>query len=736
LRPVSGKLTIAIATIFRETRPDSEHTQATNILTDCAKDDPTVVADLLMDSDHKAYLSLFPVAEKKAEQVLPIFQAELGKRTTFSWDDPPLNPSWTKPDASLVGRIESAQGILTERFEFCQTMPLDEFLTTAEGLRRSGYRPTRFRPYADGQEVRVAAVWTRDGRPWRISSGLSSDEVRQQDEHHQKDKFLPVDLACYVTTNTDKPTTRYASIWVEKTGDDDARMYVGMTADEQTEVQGKLKDEKLIPRTLQAVIGADGRPKYCGVWGRPPSTTITGQTFQDQFQGNFEQKQADLGDQLLIDVAISAAAKKQSARELAQVALDSSGKKLKTKPDDVDARLSRALAFFRLGENQKALDDLQVVIGKNPEAIPAKEYQIIALARLDKKQEAQSELAKLQKEEVPESSKLYIAAVVAAELGEGLDKAIEALEAAIKKRPTATGLRYAAARAFSLASRPESRSDGSRGRQLAERSLQLLREAVKSDDADFGQMNEDGDLDPVRDNPAFAEVMKVGHPERRYAAVWNSDAVRFEPIPIHGLDPAAHLQKCRELIAQGYRPVSLSVARSTPEGSLVTASVWHLPTVQEDVKDRLAERQARAAIGLLRMGRADEVWALLRHSPDPRLRSFILNWLNPLAADPKLTAAELDHLPPVTKPTPAPGQQKMNAILFHPETSVRRALILALGTYGAEGLSPGEREPLIGKLLDLYRNDPDAGIHGAAEWTLRKWGQNDKLKEQDAQLTK
>ena len=65
---------------------------------------------------------------------------------------------------------------------------------------------------------------------------------------------------------------------------------------------------------------------------------------------------------------------------------------------------------------------------------------------------------------------------------------------------------------------------------------------------------------------------------------------------------------------------------------------------------------------------------------------------------------------------------------------MRRALILALGTYGTEGLSPGEREPLIGKLLDLYRNDPDAGIHGAAEWTLRQWKQQEKLKELDAEL--
>jgi len=78
----------------------------------------------------------------------------------------------------------------------------------------------------------------------------------------------------------------------------------------------------------------------------------------------------------------------------------------------------------------------------------------------------------------------------------------------------------------------------------------------------------------------------------------------------------------------------------------------------------------------------------------------------------------------------------MDSILFHPEASIRRALILALGTYGPDAVSAGEREPLIANLLDLYRNDPDSGIHGAAEWTLRKRGQQDKLKQIDAQLIK
>ena len=77
----------------------------------------------------------------------------------------------------------------------------------------------------------------------------------------------------------------------------------------------------------------------------------------------------------------------------------------------------------------------------------------------------------------------------------------------------------------------------------------------------------------------------------------------------------------------------------------------------------------------------------------------------------------------------------MDTILFHPETSVRRAVIQALGTYPNDRLSAGERDQLAAKLLALYRDDPDAGVHGAAAWTLRQWGQQEKLKAADAELS-
>ncbi|MGZ3472092.1 MAG: formylglycine-generating enzyme family protein, partial [Isosphaeraceae bacterium] len=169
------------------------------------------------------------------------------------------------------------------------------------------------------------------------------------------------------------------------------------------------------------------------------------------------------------------------------------------------------------------------------------------------------------------------------------------------------------------------------------------------------------------------------------------------------------------------RPLEDELAKPSPSATEVD---------DQDVerkKDVLAERQARATVALIRLGKAEEVWPLMRHSADPRLRSFLVNWLRPLGADPRTLAAELDRLDPNSKPMPAQGQQVMDAILFHPQTSMRRALILALGGYNPDELSTDKREPLVEQLLEMYRNDPDAGIHGAAEWTLRRWKHDEKL---------
>ena len=57
-----------------------------------------------------------------------------------------------------------------------------------------------------------------------------------------------------------------------------------------------------------------------------------------------------------------------------------------------------------------------------------------------------------------------------------------------------------------------------------------------------------------------------------------------------------------------------------------------MPSADEK-RETLAKRQANAAVALLRMNQPEKVWPLLKHSPDPRVRSYLIHRLGPLGAD-------------------------------------------------------------------------------------------------------
>ena len=64
------------------------------------------------------------------------------------------------------------------------------------------------------------------------------------------------------------------------------------------------------------------------------------------------------------------------------------------------------------------------------------------------------------------------------------------------------------------------------------------------------------------------------------------------------------------------------------------------------------------------------------------------------------------------------------------------ALILSLGEVGEGRISTSEKVAWTTKLLDLYRNDPDPGIHGATDWLLRKRRCESQIQEIDRDLRK
>ena len=213
----------------------------------------------------------------------------------------------------------------------------------------------------------------------------------------------------------------------------------------------------------------------------------------------------------------------------------------------------------------------------------------------------------------PDRSRLYLAVVVAAELGDGAGAAFEALESALRKEPGDADLRQSAACVFALASKAVGRNDAQKGRAVAGRALALLETAVRENDLNFALLDDSFYFDPIREAPAFGKLLDAGHPERRFCGVWTTEA-RFEAATLDGLDSAEHLRRGRELASRGYRPVAWSVGRTSADGLPLSASVWHRPVVATEVKDRLAQRQARGAVALVRLGKAESVWPLLRHA--------------------------------------------------------------------------------------------------------------------------
>ncbi len=61
----------------------------------------------------------------------------------------------------------------------------------------------------------------------------------------------------------------------------------------------------------------------------------------------------------------------------------------------------------------------------------------------------------------------------------------------------------------------------------------------------------------------------------------------------------------------------------------------------------------------------------------------------------------------------------------------RYALLLALGEFTLADVSQSRRDALIKQLAGRYRHDASSGVHGAAGWLLRQWGQADLVRQVD-----
>ncbi len=156
-------------------------------------------------------------------------------------------------------------------------------------------------------------------------------------------------------------------------------------------------------------------------------------------------------------------------------------------------------------------------------------------------------------------------------------------------------------------------------------------------------------------------------------------------------------------VADAFGPLEKVLAEPAGAGAIAEARL------------ALRRRQANATVALAALGQWEKVRPLLRHVPDPTLRSYAIDRLGPGGVEAR---AVIDRL--------SPG--------WEPDVSVRRALLLALGEFSQERLPAVEQAAVVPRLLELYRDDPDPGIHGATGWLLRQWQQQGQVAEIDRKL--
>lgn len=707
LRPARPYLMEHLGVVYRGKCENCSQAQidlATNILEDYASEDLDTLSELLLDAEPNQFLTLFDEFTTHGDEAIARLDQELHFKLTRKWDDRPLDPKWTAPPSSIERMMDNSNGVVEKRFAFCQTLPLRDLTHVATELGKSGYRPIGLRPYLHKGEVQVAATWTRDGRKWRMVIDQSASEIQQTDMKLRKEGFAAEDVAGFVGVKDSEPKELYAAIWIEQTKkSDDARFYAGIT-DVFLEDNKLQNDGFKVAHSMQEFLGLDGQQKYCSVKKYGFTEGPQWHSFWSTLVKNSED--FDCLGKIPWDINISQAPHHLSAIQRHKLTVSVMDERIQGRPNDFNAYFLRGQALYYLDQNEDALIDMNFLIKRFPRAAPPHRLRSVIFARLGKTDEAKRDLAKFQNLDSSESIKAYLNAIVLAHLGEETE-GLNRLEAIIDSREPDFQLLYDAACAYSVCS-SVFRDEKFKFQMFADRAATLLQQAVDSGYNDFKHIQQDGDLDPIRTHPKVAKIFQTDAQIPRYAGVWK-ETREWDSKKFHGLSPKEHLIESQTMMAKEYRAKSVSVA--SIDGELVIASVWRRPWIPSELKESVARRQANAAVAAYRMGRPDKVWPLLVHNRDPRLRTWIIHRFSQLEASPDFI---------------------VNRLAKESNASIRQALILSLGEF--EEKVPSDQLSLSGLLLNLYRDDPDPGIHGAAEWVLRRWGLENEITQIDSAL--
>jgi serine/threonine protein kinase/formylglycine-generating enzyme required for sulfatase activity len=710
LRPSRKALLEPLAAIFRsEGRSEVERSLAITVLTDFGGDRPDLLAELIQVADGPMFETILARLGPHGERAIAPLTRALSQEVEATVGAPTHKTHWRRPGRASVVEADRAQGLVLEDCAICQTMELDRFDGFAQSLRPAGYRPVRVRPFDEGGIIRVAAVWVRDGRDWQVLLGAGPEKVAATDAECRGLGYEPVDIGAYQPVGDDQAGIKYVVCWVKADPPEsarDARLFTGV--EHAATISGvAMENEGLRCVSLHRIKCRDGRLRYSGVARRSADQAVVA---ADEDLFGYEAKVASNGYQE--DVCLDLDPGPQNCEDRWRADLLRAEEAARGGPVDLAVYRTRAESLLRLFRYRDVVEAATSWIDASPEAASPFYFRALARARLGDAEGARADVVRfgtLTDQAVGAAEALTaLVTIFSGRTPEGIAK----LEATLPEHATHGQCLYFYARAYALAGQVA--TEGAMVGRRADRAVALIRDAIRQGYDDYAAILREGDFEGLHSNPRFKELFGPNGLDLRFAAVWGRDP-GWESQEVHGLAPESHLAHCRNLAAQGFLPVSIAVARRGTGVDLVAASAWRRPRVSDETHDSLARRKSRAAVALARLGRADRIWHLLEMAPDPSLRTYLIHDLGALGVDVRAVLGQLE---------------------VERDSSIRRALLLALGEFPPTALPENEWEALATRLEGLYAREPDAGVHACAGWLLRRLGRREIARRTEARVAR
>jgi len=259
----------------------------------------------------------------------------------------------------------------------------------------------------------------------------------------------------------------------------------------------------------------------------------------------------------------------------------------------------------------------------------------------------------------------------------------------------------------------------------SEQDLQLVAGQLVSANAEFQPI--------LRENLRAIHQRLLPVLERIFADGQRTDAQRLSAANAFADYAASDVTKLSRLLTVAtpeqyavlYPLVAASSTHSTVEDLSQIASTQPSSELSSVERVPYGQRRANAAVTLLQLGERERVLPVFDTQEDPEaMTQFIFR-----CRDRGVRVTEILDLFQIVSRNASkePSDRLPNLSLPSRNnwTHARYALLLSLGEYSLSEIPESERTALLNQVADLYRNDPSSGIHGAAGWLLRQWGQVD-----------